>query len=78
MPEVKSKHFSGGGHLAPDQEGDGADLEALLRAMIADYAELRTQFVALLVKIDADATDTGGDADYEATLTPAAQTTTAS
>lgn len=30
--------------------------------------ELKTQFNALLVKIDADSGDTGGDSDYEATL----------
>jgi hypothetical protein len=78
MPQVTTKHFSGGSHLAPDQDGDGADLEAMLRALIADYAELRTQFIALLAKIDADTADTGGDDDYEEDLTPAAQTATAS
>jgi hypothetical protein len=53
------------GGLAKDQR-DIAD----------DLAELRTQFIALLTKIDADSGDTGGDSDYASTLTPAALTHT--
>ena len=47
-------------------------LRTLLNAALADLTVLRTQFVALLVKMDDDAGIT--DADYESTLTPAALT----
>lgn len=45
-------------------------LHALVGGLIRDQAVLRTQFIALLAKLDAD---TGvNDTNYAATLTPAA------
>ena len=44
------------------------------RALADDSTELRTQFAALLAKLDADAGVT--DVDYASTLTPAAQQVT--
>lgn len=48
-----------------------AKLEALFNDIADDLAELRTQQIALLAKLDAD--DGVTDADYESTLTPAAR-----
>lgn len=55
-----------------------AKLRAILRSALAHrrgadelldaVIELQSQMNALLVKLDADAGDTGGDSDYEATL----------
>jgi hypothetical protein len=69
MTAIKTDQYRGQkniaevGGLAKDQR-DIAD----------DLAELRTQFIALLVKLDADAGVT--DVDYASTLTPAALTHT--
>ena len=77
MADVKPKAFSGGAALStPDS--DGESLEGMLRAAVADLTALRTAFVALTAKIDADSADTGGDADYAATVDPVANTLTAS
>ena len=46
----------------------------VLKAQVDDLTELRTQLIALLAKLDADAGIT--DTDYESSLTPAALTTT--
>lgn len=52
-----------------DMRGEERDNHNALRA---DIDELRTQFIALLVKLDADTTL--DDSDYESVLTPAALT----
>lgn len=55
--------------------GNSEDLRATINAMQADVAELRTQFVALLAKMDADFADvTNASTDYAASVTPAAIT----
>ncbi len=57
------------------KDGGRLELDALneqLNAAIADVTELRTQLIATLAKLDADAGVT--DTDYESGLTPAAQT----
>jgi len=73
MPAVKTNHFEGGRNLT--KHGDsGADLASILRSSVDDNTELRTQFIALLAKLDADVGVT--DTDYAATLTPAALTLT--
>ncbi len=43
------------------------------KSIVDDLTELRTQIIALLVKLDGEAQIA---ADYESTLTPAALTTT--
>ena len=48
------------------------DLATALRDIADDLTALRTAFVGLTAKIDADAGDTGGDNDYAETLDPAA------
>ena len=40
--------------------------------LVDDVTALRTAFLALTAKIDADSGDTGGDSDYAATVDPAA------
>lgn len=52
--------------------GDDTALRDQFNALVDDYDELRTQYVALLAKLDADAGVT--DTDYASTLTPAAKT----
>ena len=77
MADIKPKAFSGGAALSvPDS--DGESLEGMLRAAVTDLAALRTAFVALTAKIDADSGDTGGDGDYAATVDPVPNTLTAS
>ncbi len=77
MPDIKITYNSGGKDETPSQ-GNPNDLAKALRAAVDDNVELRTQFIALLAKIDADSGDTGGDSDYESGLTPAALTLTKS
>jgi hypothetical protein len=74
MPAIKKDHFTGGSFLAVGEENDVLGLASALRAGIDDITELRTQLIALLAKLDADAGV--ADTDYAATLTPAAQTLT--
>lgn len=73
MATITEKFGAGGVGLQPGH-GDPS-LATALRDVADDLTELRTQFIALLAKIDADSGDTGGDADYESTLTPAALVT---
>ena len=47
---------------------------AALKSLLDDVAEVRTQLIALLQKLDLDAGIT--DVNYESLLTPAALTTT--
>lgn len=60
-----SKLTSGGGHGKPT-------LALTLRDIADDLAAIRTAFVTLTAKIDADSGDTGGDSDYASTCDPAA------
>lgn len=71
MATIKATFGSGGSNLTNGGAGQPT-LAGALRDAADDLEELRTQFIALLVKLDADSGDTGGDADFEATLTPAA------
>lgn len=66
--------FGEGGANFTDEHGEQAQTGDALRASVDDVTELRTQFIALLAKLDADSGDTGGDSDYASTLTPAEQT----
>lgn len=50
------------------------DLWPVLDELVDDLTELRSKLIGLLQKLDSDAGVT--DADYEATLTPAALKTT--
>lgn len=51
---------------------------AAFNLLKADHEELRTQYVALLAKMDADFADvTNADTDYAASVTPAASTSSA-
>jgi hypothetical protein len=62
----------GGGTAVFD---DLTQIKVELAEIAADLAAIRAAFVALTAKIDADAGDTSGDADYAATVDPAALTT---
>lgn len=75
MAAIKRSFGKGGSGLAPSGAGRPTAAQAL-RDAADDLAELRAQFIALLAKLDADSGDTGGDADYESSLTPAALLTT--
>jgi len=68
--EIKTNQFAGGAGLHPSGNGSPSVASAL-RDVADDTTELRTQFVALLAKLDLDAGVT--DADYASLLTPAAQ-----
>lgn len=68
IDELMSQHAGRGA----SKESGVSTYEDLFRAALADLTELRGQFVALLQKLDDDSADTGGDSNYEATLTPAA------
>lgn len=54
-----------------DSHGGQPTLATVTRGLADDNTELRTQFVALLAKLDADAGV--NDTDFASTLTPAAQ-----
>lgn len=69
MAVQKDRKFEGGRRLA---EKGGLDLD--LQDVADDITEFRTQFIALLAKLDADGGVT--DVDYASTLTPATQKTT--
>jgi hypothetical protein len=77
MAAIPSDFGVGGSGLTPNGGSGSPTLADALRDAATDLAELRAQFIALLAKIDADSGDTGGDADYEATLTPDPLLTTA-
>lgn len=72
MADITEDFGKGGANV-----GDGSPTLALtLRDVADDLAELRTQFIALLAKLDADAVNTAlDDLDYESELTPAAMAT---
>lgn len=69
MTVQKDQKFTGGRSLT---EKGGLDLD--LQDVADDITELRTQLIALLAKLDADAGVT--DVNYASTLTPATQKTT--
>lgn len=52
------------------KENGAATARELFEAAVDDMTELRTQLIAALAKLDADAGVT--DTDYESSLTPAA------
>jgi len=67
--------FGEAGSADHDSLGGGAPtLASVTRGLADDEAELRTQFAALLAKLDSDAGVT--DVDYASTLTPATQQVT--
>lgn len=70
MANVSADFGSGGSGLNPNDSTGTPGLATVLRDGIDDATELRTQFIALLAKLDADAGVT--DTDYESSLTPAA------
>lgn len=69
--EVKATQFTGGASVVPGGSGGKPHLAEMVRGMIDDVTELRTQFIALLQKLDADIGI--NDTNYESLLTPAAQ-----
>lgn len=73
MTTIKTSFGRGGAGLTPNRSSGIPDVATTLREIADDLTELRTQFIALLAKLDADAGIT--DTDYESTLTPAAQKT---
>jgi hypothetical protein len=68
MSAITTSRYSGGSLTAT------GELAGDLRDVADDLAELRTQFIAALAKLDADGGVT--DTDYESTLTPDALLTT--
>lgn len=69
MTTVKTNFGEGGMNLAPEGAQGSPDLATTLRDVADDLAELRTKFIAVLAKLDADAGVT--DIDYESGSTPA-------
>lgn len=74
MAEIKEDFGEAGANIAPNNQAGEPSLANVLRDGVDDDSELRTQFNALLAKLDADAGVT--DSDYVSTLTPAAQKNT--
>jgi hypothetical protein len=73
MAAITTTFGEGGRNLVPPTAGTPS-LATALRDVADDLAEIRTQFIALLTKLDSDAGVT--DTDYASTLTPAALKTT--
>lgn len=72
MASVITERFgSGHANMAPGGNQGQPTLAAAMRDGIDDMTEIRTQFTALLAKLDADVGVT--DTDYASTLTPTAQ-----
>lgn len=74
MAEIDQKLGDGGMGRGISEESGVDNIVALMNAVVDDLTELRTQFVALLAKLDADGGVT--DTDYASTLTPSALTLT--
>ena len=70
MATITTEFGTGGANLAPQDAQGAPSLATTLREIADDLTEARTQFVALLAKLDGDAGVT--DANYAALLTPAA------
>ena len=84
MTTINTDFGTGGQNLTPGGASGSPDLATTLRDIAADLAELRTQFVALLGKMDTDFTaqnlavaGSQLDTNYAATLTPDALETVA-
>ena len=75
MAAIKTTFGVGGSGLTPKGSGSPT-LATALRDIADDLAALRTAFVTLTAKIDADSGDTGGDSNYATTCDPAAMSTT--
>lgn len=71
MATIKTKFGEGGANMAPAGTGEPT-LAGALRDVADDLANLRSHFVELLQKLDANH---AAATDHEATLTPAALTT---
>ena len=74
MATISERFGSGGANVAPGGSAGSPDLATAIRDIADDLAELRTQFILILAKLDDDATVT--DNNYEALGTPAALLTT--
>lgn len=74
MAAISPRFGSGGANVAPGGSAGTPALASALRDIADDLASIRTKFIALLVKLDADAGVT--DTNYASTLTPVALTTT--
>lgn len=70
MSTITTEFGSGGANVSPRGAHGEPTLSGTLRDIADDLDEIRTQFVALLAKLDADAGV--NDVNYAATLTPAA------
>lgn len=64
----------GGQGLSDGHKGAGVTMKELFGAVREELDDVRTQYGALLVKLDADSGDTGGDSDYAASVGLAAAT----
>lgn len=67
MASITTNFGAGGANMQPNGHG-APSVATAFRDVADDLTELRTQFIALLVKLDADVGVT--DINYEATLTP--------
>lgn len=70
MATITERFGSAGANTVPNGAQGKPTLAQALRDVADDLTELRTEFVALLAKLDSDGGIT--DTDYESTLTPAA------
>ena len=73
MATITTRFGSGHANMAPKGAQGKPSLADAMRDVADDLTELRTQFIALLAKLDADAGVS--DTDYESGLTPSAQLT---
>lgn len=71
---VATNSFTGGANVQPGGSAGKDDLATMLRDAVDDITDLRTQFSALLTKLDNDAGVT--DTDYASTLALATQNLT--
>lgn len=74
MAGITTQFGSGGANIAPAGGAGTPDLATALRDAADDLAELRTRFIAVLAKLDADAGVT--DTNYASLQTPNALKTT--
>lgn len=79
MATITTNFGFGGANLTPGGASGTPTLAEALRDVADDLTELRTQFIALLAKMDTDFTGQNGavinsglDVNYESTLTPSA------
>ena len=74
MAAIAEDFGVGGANLTPGGSSGSPSLAGALRDVADDFTEYRTQFIALLAKLDADGGVT--DVNYASTLTPDALLTT--